>query len=51
MYEVQVQVVLRLWLRGEAVLGVHPKTVRRCFDAALAAGVLRDGGEASCATS
>ena len=49
MYEVRE--VLRLWLRGEglrpvAVLaGVDRKTVRRYVDAAVAAGVVRDGGE------
>lgn len=47
----EIREVLRLWLRGEGLrrvaelAGVDRKTVRRYVDAAVAAGVARDGGE------
>src|SRR3954464_11094304 len=47
----EVREVLRLWLRGEALraverlAGVDRKTVRRYVDAAVEAGLARDGGE------
>src|SRR5712692_4835031 len=47
----EVREVLRLWLRGEGLraierlAGVDRKTVRRYIDAAVEAGLVRDGGE------
>jgi transposase len=47
----EVREVLRLWLRGEGIrsverlAGVDRKTVRRYIDAAVEAGLARDGGE------
>jgi hypothetical protein len=47
----EIREVLRLWLRGEGVRSVERlssvdrKTVRRYVEAALACGLLRDGGE------
>ena len=47
----EIREVLRLWLRGDGLrrvaelAGVDRKTVRRYVDAAVAAGVVRDGGE------
>src|SRR3954471_6780352 len=47
----EVREVLRLWLRGEGLraverlAGVDRKTVRRYLDAAIEAGLARDGGE------
>jgi transposase len=47
----EVREVLRLWLRGEGLraierlAGVDRKTVRRYVDAAVEAGLVRDGGE------
>jgi len=48
----EIKEVLRLWLRGEGyrgidrLSGVDRKTVRRYVEAAVAAGLTRDGGEA-----
>jgi hypothetical protein len=48
----EIKEVLRLWLRGEGyraidrLSGVDRKTVRRYIEAAVAAGLTRDGGEA-----
>lgn len=48
---IEIREVLRLWLRGyglrrtTALTGLDRKTVRRYVDAALDAGLLRDGGE------
>ena len=48
----EIKEVLRLWLRGEGyrgidrLSGVDRKTVRRYVEAAVEAGVARDGGEA-----
>lgn len=47
----EIREVLRLWLRGnglravERLAGMDRKTVRRYVDAAVAAGMVRDGGE------
>lgn len=47
----EIREVLRLWLRGnglravERLAGMDRKTVRRYVDAAVAAGLVRDGGE------
>jgi len=47
----EIKEVLRLWLRGEGyrgidrLSGVDRKTVRRYVDAAVEAGLVRDGGE------
>lgn len=47
----EIREVLRLWMRGEGfravtrLSGVDRKTVRRYVEAAVAAGVVRDGGE------
>ena len=48
----EIKEVLRLWLRGEGyraidrLSGVDRKTVRRYVEAAVEAGLTRDGGEA-----
>ena len=48
----EIREVLRLWLRGEGLRSIAQlaapdrKTVRRYVEAAQAAGLVRDGGEA-----
>lgn len=49
---IEIKEVLRLWLRNEMgqrpiaeMVGCDRKTVRRYLDAAVAAGLVRDGGE------
>ena len=51
---IEIKEVLRLWLQNRhglrpiaEMVGVDRKTVRRYVDAAVAVGLVRDGGEAS----